>query len=118
MADLGLAAYIALYLSGSFTSWKKELPSMVLFLLCAAGFANLLRVILRKMTLIASSVPIVLCACLFLTPVFADLTIMEPLQMLLPTYLYLKSIHGVQPLWMMAVYAAVTAIPAFVPDKI
>ncbi len=109
IGDLGLAAYAALYLSGNFTSWRKEFPAMLLFGLCAAGFANLLRVLLRRMNLIAACVPIILCACLFLTPVFVDLVILEPVQMLLPTYLYLKSIHSVQPLWMMAIYAAVTA---------
>ena len=83
---------------------------MLLFGLCAAGFANLLRVILRRMNLIAACVPIILCACLFLTPVFIDLVILEPVQMLLPTYLYLKSIHSVQPLWMMAAYAAAAAV--------
>ncbi len=117
MADLGLAAYAALYLSGTFTTWKKELPSLLLFLLCAAGFANLLRVLLRKMTLIAASVPIVLCACLFLTPVFADLTIMKPVQMLLPTWLYLKSIHGAQPAQFMAVYAAVAVAAGIFLDR-
>lgn len=117
MADLGLAAYAALYLSGTFTTWRKELLSMLLFLLCAAGFANLLRVLLRKMTLIAASVPIILCACLFLTPVFADLPVLEEVQMLLPTWLYLKSIHGLRPVWMMAVYAAVSALAAILLEK-
>ena len=110
IADLGLAAYAALYLSGNFTSWRKELPAMLLFGLCAAGFANLLRVLLRRMNLLAACVPIILCACLFLTPVFLDLVILEPVQMLLPTYLYLKSIHSVQPLWMMAAYAAAAVV--------
>jgi len=111
IGDLGIAAYAALYLSGNFTSWRRELPCMLLFGLCAAGFANLLRILLRRMNLIAACVPIILCACLFLTPVFIDLVILEPVQILLPTYLYLKSIHSVQPLWMMAVYAAATIIP-------
>ncbi len=117
MADLGLASYIALYVSGTFTSWKTELPCMLLFLLCAAGFANLLRVILRKMSFIAASVPIVLCACLFLTPVFADMTFLPHVQICLPTYLYLNSIHGSSPLWQMALYAAVTILLSLLPGR-
>ena len=117
MADVGIAVYLALLLSGTFTSWQKELPALLLFVLCASGFANLLRILLRRIPLIASSVPILLCACLFLTPVFMDLKIAEPVQILLPPYLYLKSIHGLYPPGAMFLYAAAAFAACMLLDR-
>ena len=65
----------------------------------------------------ASSIPILICACLFLTPVFVDLKIFEPIQMLLPPYLYLKSIHGNLPLWYLAVYALIALVTSVLIDR-
>ena len=117
MADVGTAVYLALLLSGTFTSWQRELPALLLFVLCAAGFANLLRILLHRISLIASSVPILLCACLFLTPVFMDLKIAEPVQILLPPYLYLKSIHGLYQLSALVLYAAAAFAAGILLDR-
>ncbi len=116
--DIGLAVFAALFVGAGFTNFGREIPALILFILQIAGFSNLLRVVLRKKTLMASSIPIFICACLFLTPVFVDLTIIEPIQMLLPPYLYLKSIHGNLPLWYMAVYAAVSGILSIIIDTL
>jgi hypothetical protein len=94
-----------------------EIAALLLLVLQIAGFSNLLRVLLRRKDFMASSIPILICACLFLTPVFVDLTILEPVQMLLPPYLYLKAIHGNLPLWYMAVYAAVAGAVSILADR-
>ncbi len=118
LTDIALAVFIALFAGGSFTNVSREVPSLILLVLQIAGFSNLLRVVLRRKTLMASSIPIFISACLFLTPVFVDLSIIEPLQMLLPPYLYLKSIHGNLPLWYMAVYAATAGILSILTDAL
>lgn len=118
VADVALAVLAALFAGNSFTNASREIPALILMIFQVAGFSNLLRVLLRRKTLMASSIPILISACLFLTPVFVDLSIMEPLQMLLPPYLYLKSIHGNFPLWYMAVYAAVAGLASIVLDTV
>ncbi len=116
--DIAFAVFAALLAGGSFTNFGHEIPALILLVLQVAGFSNLLRVVLRKRSLMASSIPIFISACLFLTPVFVDLSIIEPVQMLLPPYLYLKSIHGNLPLWYMAVYAAISGIASIIIDAV
>ncbi len=116
IGDVALAVLAALFAGHSFTNASKEIPALILLVFQIAGFSNLLRVLLRRKTLMASSIPILISACLFLTPVFVDLSIMEPLQMLLPPYLYLKSIHGSFPLWYMGLYAFVASIASILLD--
>ncbi|HCI73712.1 MAG TPA: hypothetical protein DHV42_04130 [Lachnospiraceae bacterium] len=117
LIDVALAVFVALFLGGSFTRISVELPALLLLVLQVAGFSNLLRILLRRKDFMASSIPILICACLFLTPVFVDLSILEPLQMLLPPYLYLKTIHGNLPIWYMAIYAAITGICSMLIDR-
>lgn len=118
IADVALALLAALCVGGSFTRASMEVPALILFVLQTAGFSNLLRILLRRKDFMASSIPILICACLFLTPVFVDLAILEPVQMLLPPYLYLKAIHKNLPLWYMAVYAAVTCAASLLLDRV
>ncbi len=117
LTDVALAMLAALCVGGGFTRASMEVPALILFILQVAGFSNLLRLLLRKSAFMASSIPILICACLFLTPVFVDLAILEPVQMLLPPYLYLKSIHGNFPLWYMAVYALAAGAASILLDK-
>ncbi len=118
IVDLTLVSIAALFAGSSFTNFYAEIPAMILFCFSTAGFANLLRVTVRRKNLLAASIPILLSACLFLTPVFIDLTIFEPVQILLPPYLYLKAIHSVAPLWTIALYAALTSIAGILVDFI
>ena len=106
--DIGLASFIAISLSSGFVNPVREFGLFLLFILCCTGMGNLLRVILRSSSLIGAMVPILVIGCLFLTPVFIDMVVFEPAQILLPPYLYLKSLHGAWPAWALGVYAAVT----------
>ncbi len=117
LVDVAVAVLAALFVGGSFTHVSTEIPALLLFVLQVAGFSNLLRVLLRRKDFMASSIPILICACLFLTPVFVDLKILEPVQMLLPPYLYLKSIHGNLPLWYLAVYALIAFVVSLLADR-
>lgn len=117
LMDVAFAVLAALCVSGSFTRVSMEVSALLLFVFQVAGFSNLLRVLLRRKDFMASSIPILICACLFLTPVFVDLLIVEPLQMLLPPYLYLKSIHGNLPLWYQAVYAVIAGTASILADR-
>lgn len=117
LSDVALAMLAALCAGRSFTRASVEIPALILLIFQIAGFSNLLRILLRKRAYMASSIPILICACLFLTPVFVDLTILQPVQMLLPPYLYLKAIHGNLPLWYMAVYAAVSGSVSILLDR-
>lgn len=117
VTDVACAVLAALFVGGSFTRVSTEIPALILLIFQIAGFSNLLRILLRRKEFMASSIPILISACLFLTPVFVDLTILEPLQMLLPPYLYLKAIHGNLPLWYMGVYAAVTCAASILLDR-
>ncbi len=116
VADCALFVLIALKLSGSFRGLQKEIPELLLYSLCVAGFCSLLRAVLKKRSLLASFLPVLIPACLFLTPVFLSVTVYEPAQALLPPWSYLNCIYGRYSLQSMVLYALVSGLCAFLLD--
>ena len=115
--DAGLLAMISLAVTPGFSGWRRELLPFLLYLLAVVGFSNLLRVLLRKTSLFSAAIPLVILACLFLTPVFFDLQL-SPLQALLPPYFYLGAIHDLRSLISLGVYALVSSLLSTVLDAL
>lgn len=88
------AAYAALWASGTFTGWGKELTLMAVYVLMAAGFCNLLRVLVKNVQKFGACIPVLILVCLVLCPVFIDLKLFPAVRYLLPPYYYLSSLHS------------------------
>ena len=116
VADAALFVLIALRFTETFTDWGKEILLLSLLCLCITGFSSLLGCLLPDMTLYGALIPILLLACLFLTPVFLDLTFVRPLQALLPPWLYLNAVHGSVPLQSICLYAVISGLMSLLAD--
>lgn len=106
-ADAGAAAYIALYLSGTFAGWKRELLLMVLYVLAVTGFCNFLRTLNRDIRSYGACIPVLILVSLVLCPVFLNLRRFPVVQYLLPAYYYLNSLHSNAMLYRMLGYTAI-----------
>ena len=87
----GIAMFISIYVSGTNTSLFKELITMLLFIPCAAGFAVLMCSIFRSPARLGAWLPLFIIFMLVLSPVFLDLPVLKPVQMIFPTTMYLKA---------------------------
>jgi hypothetical protein len=105
-----LAAYAALYLSGTFTKWQKELPLLALYVLALAGFCNCLRILVRRMQAFGAAIPVLLLVSLVLCPVFLNVSMLTPLQRILPAFYYLSSLHSISMLQKMEIYTLVVCL--------
>lgn len=116
VADGGIFAGAALFLLGALKD-ASSLWAGLLFLISVTGFANLVRILTRRITLFSAAIPIMIMGSLFLTPVFFDLRIMPAVQALLPTYFFLKALSGEMSLLPLFLYAAVSTAASLILDK-
>jgi ABC-2 type transport system permease protein len=112
-----LAAYAALYLSGTFTRWQKELPLMALYVLSLAGFCSCLRILVRRIQVFGAMIPVLLLVSLVLCPVFLNVSMLTPLQRILPAFYYLSSLHSVSMLKNMGIYTIVVCLAGILPEN-
>ena len=89
----GITVLSALAISGSFISFRAELVNMLLLILAASGFCNLLRLLCKNMYLIAVFMPVSLISMIVLSPIFADAGLRK-LQLLNPVFYYLNLFYS------------------------
>lgn len=104
LSDGAAVLLIALKLSGSFTSWQRELLLIFLFAGCTLVFCNLVRLLCHTPERLGVCIPILLIGMLVMCPVFINSRGFGILPYLLPPYYYLKSIHSTYYLYGMMVY--------------
>ena len=104
--DLCVPVALALGLSGLFTFWPRELLLLLVYGLSCAGFAEVLRGLLRTAGRLGASVPLVLLAGLALCPIFLNVHRLPAVQILLPPFFYLKAAHSGAFCGYLALYAA------------
>ena len=88
-----LAALLSLAVAGLLTDPVSELVSLLLYCLGCALFGETVRLLCRSERLYAALIPLLLIASLLLSPIFLDLTLLRPLQLALPPFLYLKAVY-------------------------
>ena len=101
----GIAAYLGLWISGTFTEWWRELPRMALLVLAAAGFSGVLCQLVRNMAVYGAMLPLLVLLSVVLCPVFVSFHGLEPLKSLLPPYFYLNGLYSGRITGYLAVYA-------------
>ena len=89
----GITVLSALAISGGFISFRAELVNMLLLILAASGFCNLLRLLCKNMYLIAVFMPVSLISMIVLSPIFADAGLRK-LQLLNPVFYYLNLFYS------------------------
>lgn len=115
----GIAAYLGLWLSGTFTQWQKELPRMILLVFAAAGFSAVLSRIVRSMAVYGALLPLLVLLSAVLCPVFVSFSGMEAVKWILPPYFYLNGLHSMRITLYLALYAlAANAAALFSPGLI
>lgn len=108
--DAALVCLLALYLSGTFTTWVVEIPLMTLYAVSVTGFANLLQKLTGNLKRMGAVVPVILLVSFVLCPVFLNIRTVPLLQHLLPAYYYLNSLHNGSMVLKFAVYTALVCL--------
>lgn len=91
--NMALVAMIALGVVGLLGSFLMELPLMVLYCLCCAGFWLLLKEVLGSMKWICALMPILLVAMVAICPVFVQLGVLKGLGHILPPSYYISGAY-------------------------
>lgn len=114
ISDAGICAYLGLYLSGTFTSWERELPLMLLLVLSVTGFSFLISQLCKGPAPLGACIPILLLASAVLCPVFLPVQGWEPIKFLLPPYFYLTGLYSGTQQACLFLYALLANLSAFV----
>jgi len=110
---------VAIVLSGNYDEPICEPVSMVLLVLMTTGFTVLCGCVVRSRKIIGIMIPSLIVLSLALCPVFFSFVFCEPIQMLIPAYLYLYSISDPATyLLPMMVYILITAVLGFTTFKL
>lgn len=110
----GVFVFAALLLSGNCVSVARELIVMILFVVCTSAFCAVLGAACNSVGKLGLALPTVLLASLALCPIFFNINLLKPVQVLLPPYLYLYAINDARYIKWMAGYAVVAILTAYV----
>lgn len=110
----GIAAFVGLYFSGSFTTWGKELLLMALLVLAVTGFSWILGTVTDRVAIVGCLAPLLVLISVVVCPVFFGLHGLKPLKYCLPPYFYLAGLHSPELIGCLVIYVVcVTAAGIF-----
>ncbi len=104
-----IVAGISLAAAGIMTDPFREAFSLLLFSVSASLFCALIMKLTVSEKILAALTPEIVIVLVAISPVFFDLNMLKPIQMLTPTYYYLMGTHSSTLLALSAAYAAVLA---------
>lgn len=107
LSDAAIVLLVSCKLAGVFTRLTSELLCVILFSGCTLVFCNLIRMLCGTLERLGSCIPILLASMVVLSAVFIDIKSWKPIQYLLPSYYYLKSIHSIYYLYGMLIYMGI-----------
>lgn len=93
MVDSAIAMGLALACTGLCHSFK-EIPALVVLVLCGTAFCLAFGMLCRKETVLSAAVPIVLLLMLVICPVFFDFRFLRFLRPICPLYYYLYAVSN------------------------
>jgi len=88
-----VAVFVALFVSGIWTTFLKETVSMILFVLAVTGFCLNLCMIFKSPSKFGALIPAFIIVMLALSPIFFDINILNGVKCILPTHYYLYSLY-------------------------
>lgn len=107
LVNVTAVVLVALVLSGQTGSFLRELLTAVLYCLCCAAFSMLLRRLCGSVRMLAMLMPLLVVLMLVICPVFFDLGILRPFQILLPPTYFIQSIYNAKYLLYTAGYTGI-----------
>jgi len=113
-----VAMLIALYFSGLWVGFLREISIALLYVVCVTLFCMVIRLICKTNKILSAVTPITMLLFMVICPVFIDIKILRPIQYFLPTFHYLSAVHNNKFIIFMAAYALVTALLYFALSKI
>lgn len=96
----------AMYFSGLWTVWNIEILSMAMYVISAAAFCEILRILCHSEITLGAIMPVLITLMIVLCPVFLHIDRMHALQYSLPPFYYLNAILNGNFIIKFAVYDA------------
>lgn len=117
--DAAVIMLAALWAAGLFAGWQREIVPMVLLVLAATAFCNIVRLLCRTKEHLGIVMPVLLILMMVFCPVFISIKQQQMFftNLLPPTY-YLKSIYDNYKLWDMVLYNVIAYVICFGLDRI
>ena len=116
--NLGIAAWLAMVISGLASGFFRELIVLLEYSLCVSFYCMLLRRVLGNIRRIGTAIPLLIVAMLLVCPVFFDFGKMRLLQFVFPPTYYVNGAYNEAYLGYMLGYTALCALGCLVVDKI
>lgn len=117
--DAAIVMLAALWAAGLFAGWRRELGSMVLLVLSATAFCNIIRLLCQTKERLGIVMPVLLILMMVFCPVFVSLKQQQLFfTNLLPPTFYLKSIYDSSKLLAMVFYNVLAYAICFGLDKL
>lgn len=107
VGNVAAVSFLGLLVTGLGGNWLRELGVHLLYCLCVAGFAMLLRRLCPGEKSLAVLLPVLVVVMVGVCPVFFNLPALLPMQLLLPPTYYIQGLYNGAYLGYMAVYCAV-----------
>ncbi|MGN1126200.1 MAG: hypothetical protein ACI4RI_02045 [Ruminococcus sp.] len=112
---VSLISLMAVGLTGSLT---REILMIILYSFCCTLFCMIIRLLCGNIKILSVLTPVIVVALFAICPVFYDFEALRAIQMLFPTFYYLKAVYSDAYLLYMAVYCVVSALFYMVLCKI
>lgn len=114
----GSAVYLALLISGTYTGFVRETISMIMYIICAAGFCALMTLVFDSPNRLGATLPFFIILTIALTPIFFNVKMLKLVSLMIPTYYYLHSIYNSTYLLYMVSYTLIIYTVVFALNTI
>ena len=118
LINIGAVVFIALFATNLITTVKRELLCMAVFITASCAFCSLLYSLFRKISIIASLIPVFTLAQLAVCPVFFYFKAVRPISRIFPVTYYLRGIYDTNYLYYALIYSAVCFLVSFILSKL
>lgn len=117
--DAAVIMLVALWAAGLFAGWRREIASMLLLVLSATVFCNIVRLLCYTKEHLGIVMPVLLILMMVFCPVFISIKQQQMFftNLLPPTY-YLKSIYDNYKLWDMVCYNVIAYVICYGLDRV
>ena len=118
VAHMAIAMVVALALFGVTVHWLRETIVLILYIFCVSAFCMMIGRLCGNLQLLGMWTPIFVVIMMVICPVFFDLGIFYPFQLLLPPTYYINAIYSNYFLLRMPIFASVCLLITYTIGKI
>lgn len=108
-----IAVLAALFISGMAAGGIREIPAMIMYVFCAAGFCLILCTLFRTAGKLGATIPFFMIIMLVVCPIFFSVNFGEKIRLLFPVYYYLRAVYDGVYLIYMLLYSLITYSMAY-----